>query len=105
MFVKKSNHEVKTGYGRCWHDSWTLSVPRDVRLSLLQSPYWMALDKQQFLQVVSKQMLIGYVQQLTGLVFVEGLIQGNITSKVSTTEGLAFVEGLIQGNITTKVSA
>ncbi|KAI0218007.1 Nardilysin [Lamellibrachia satsuma] len=53
----------------------------DVRLSLLQSPYWMALDKQQFLQVVSKQMLIGYVQQLTGLVFVEGLIQGNITSK------------------------
>ncbi|KAK2169696.1 hypothetical protein NP493_1179g00008 [Ridgeia piscesae] len=53
----------------------------DIRLSLLQSPYWMALDKQQFLTVVTKQMLIGYVHQLTGLVFVEGLIQGNITYK------------------------
>ena len=57
-------------------------VPRDVRLSLLQSPYWMSIDKLQFLSVVTKQMLMGYVQQLTGLVFVEGLIQGNITSEV-----------------------
>ena len=29
--------------------------------------------------------------------FVEGLIQGNITSEVGTREGLVFVEGLIQG--------
>ena len=60
-----------------------LFIYRDLRLSIIEQNYWTAVDKQYFLSCVSREMLIGFIKEMKSVMFVEGLIQGNVTVQVT----------------------
>ncbi|XP_077862636.1 nardilysin-like [Saccoglossus kowalevskii] len=62
----------------------------DVRLSVLQHVKWIPVDKQAVVATVTKDEVLSFVKKFKKNLYIEGLVQGNFTSK----EALSFFEVL-----------
>lgn len=58
------------------------SYYRDVRLSILQQVHWSSIDKRAVVNYVTKDALLLFVNNFKRHIFIEGLVQGNFTSRV-----------------------
>jgi len=67
-----------------------LSVWRDLCQALLRSDFWLAMDKRRSLRRVTEQSLVDYIDNFYNGVFIEGLIQGNVTAKVGLVSDLWY---------------
>jgi len=54
---------------------------RDVRLSVIQDVYWTAFEKHNRIRNLSLDQLKQFIKDFRGHAFIQGLVQGNITSK------------------------
>jgi len=62
-------------------------VRRDLCQALLRNDFWLAMEKRHSLRRVTKQALIDYIDNFYNGIFIESLIQGNITAKVRLISG------------------
>lgn len=53
---------------------------RDVRMSILQQVHWTTVDKRAVVSSITKDMLLAFVKEFKSHLFIEGLVQGNVTS-------------------------
>jgi len=57
-------------------------VWRDLCQALLRNDFWLAMEKRRSLHRVTIRSLINYIANFYNGIFVEGLIQGNVTPEV-----------------------
>lgn len=62
----------------------------ETRLAILQQPYHMTVDKQFCLSSVTRDMLLGFVNQFLSRMFAECYFHGNYLAQVNTEPGLIF---------------
>uniref|UniRef100_T1J428 Nardilysin n=1 Tax=Strigamia maritima TaxID=126957 RepID=T1J428_STRMM len=88
LFEAVKNHLIKQYYNNFIKPG---KLCTEVRLSLLQQYHWTVIDKRAAILDINSDMLGPFVNNLKSHLFLEGLVQGNITSKESL-EILALVE-------------
>lgn len=73
-----------------WQRALYVLVASDVRLSLLLRNHWLLKEKYAELSCIDCSTLAQFAENIFGRVFVEGLVQGNITAKVYTIDQRIF---------------
>ena len=58
-------------------------VYRELRLSLLQFSHWTVVDKHFSINSITAAQLLAFAEAFKSQLFVEGLVQGNVTTQVS----------------------
>ncbi|PIK59768.1 hypothetical protein BSL78_03340 [Apostichopus japonicus] len=70
------------------HNITKSSLNTDVRLTILQEKKWIPMDKATVVHSITKEQVLSFSEKFRERLFIEALIQGNITSK----EALGFEE-------------
>ncbi|XP_064605323.1 nardilysin-like [Liolophura sinensis] len=53
----------------------------DLRVSIIQQTHWSAVDKRSFVNQITRDMLMSFVEEFKTKLFIEGLVIGNMTSE------------------------
>jgi len=81
---------VKTNVSKTYYNTFIKpsKLCRDVRMSILQQVHWTPVDKLAVVNSITKDMLLAFTKEFKSHLFVEGLVQGNVTGM----EALGFDE-------------
>ncbi|KAJ8952796.1 hypothetical protein NQ318_008113, partial [Aromia moschata] len=91
MFEAVKDKVVKSYYNKLLKPS---TLAKDIRLNLLVTSYWTPVEKYSALVGITFDQLKRYYQQFIKSLYVKALVQGNVSSEISSKTVNKFIESL-----------